>query len=107
MMRVIKVEKNGCMPCKKLDKILSELGIDIENAIEHYNIDEREDYGFVEEYDITSTPTLVKIKADGSYEKLIGIVHTKQEFKDFLELENTNISNPVTVNCCENGCCSL
>ena len=45
-MRVIKVEKNGCMPCKKLDKILSELGIDIENAIEHYNIDEREDYGF-------------------------------------------------------------
>ena len=50
MMRVIKVEKNGCMPCKKLDKILSELGIDIENAIEHYNIDEREDYGFVEEY---------------------------------------------------------
>ena len=25
MMRVIKVEKNGCMPCKKLDKILSEL----------------------------------------------------------------------------------
>ena len=95
------------MPCKKLDKILSELGIDIENAIEHYNIDEREDYGFVEEYDITSTPTLVKIKADGSYEKLIGIVHTKQEFKDFLELENTNISNPVEVGCCKDGCCSL
>lgn len=80
-MRIIKFERDCCIPCKKLDRILEKLNIEVE----HVNVDEDEN-NLAEKYNILSTPTLVKIK-DCSFETLSGVQHTVSEFKEFCEIE--------------------
>ena len=103
MLKLIKVEKNGCMPCKKLDQILSNLQID---NVEHKNIDEEDCSQLIEKYNIESTPALIKIHDDNLFDVLHGINHTMSEFKAFLELESGEFHDSKQTGC-ENGCCSL
>lgn len=102
MARIIKFEKNGCMPCRKLDAILSTLGVEVE----HKNIDEEDCSELIEKYNIVSTPTLVKIIDDNNFAILCGVTHTTSEFKNFLEIDDYTVTNPVSVNC-SNGRCSV
>lgn len=82
MTRILKFEREGCMPCKKLDMILNKLGIEVE----HWNLDTYESDGDINLYQLSSTPTLVRINNDGSFDKLTGIQHTTSEFKEFCEV---------------------
>lgn len=82
MTRILKFEREGCMPCKKLDMILNKLGIEVE----HWNLDTYESEGDINLYQLSSTPTLVRINNDGSFDKLTGIQHTTSEFKEFCEV---------------------
>lgn len=105
MARIIKFEKNGCMPCKKLDAILDKLGVEVE----HKNIDEEDCSALIEEYGIVSTPVLLKIIDENKFSALHGINHTMSEFKEFLEVEDAEAKtpvNPIYANC-SNGMCSL
>lgn len=109
-MRIVKVEKNGCMPCKKMDEILKKLNVEVE----HINIDEisaEELQNIKDEYGIMSTPVLLKIENENRFSMLNGINHTMDEFREFLGLneqsEITQQINPNYVNCCSNGYCSL
>lgn len=81
-MNIIKFEREGCMPCRKLDKILQSLNVEIE----HKNIDTENCEDLINRYNITSVPTLVKIKEDG-FETLHGVNHSISDFKKFLEIE--------------------
>lgn len=82
-MRLIKFEKNGCMPCRKMDSILKKLNVEYE----HFNIDEEENADEeVAKYGIISTPTLIKITENG-VEKLNGVQYTTDEFKKFCEIK--------------------
>lgn len=101
-MRIIKIEKNCCMPCKKLDSILNNLGVEVE----HKNIDEEDCTEIIEKYGIMSTPVLVKILDDNSFKTLAGINYTMNEFKSFLEIDEYQVDKAVGVGC-ENGNCSL
>ena len=102
-LRVIKFEKNGCMPCKKMDAILNKLGVEVE----HINIDEGDYEHLIEKYGITSTPTLVKIYDESLFGVLRGVNHTTQEFKDFFSDTYTEDTTSPVQTGCENGCCSL
>lgn len=82
MTRILKFEREGCMPCKKLDMILNKLGIEVE----HRNLDTYESDSDISLYQLSSTPTLVRINNDGSFDKLAGIQHTTSEFKEFCEV---------------------
>lgn len=103
MLRLIKIEKNGCMPCKKLDQILNSLKVD---NVEHKNIDEEDCSEMIEKYNIMSTPALIKIYDENLFDILHGVNHTMSEFKAFLELENGEFKDSEQTGC-ENGCCSL
>lgn len=81
MTKIIKFEREGCMPCRKLDKILQSIGVEVE----HKNIDLEDCEKEIQEYGIMSTPTLVKI-SDNGFEKLTGIQHSIGKFKEFLEV---------------------
>lgn len=80
-MKFIKFERSGCIPCKKMDKILQSLNVEVE----HKNLDIEECDDLLAKYNISSVPVLVKIK-DDKEEILYGINHTIEEFKRFLEL---------------------
>lgn len=80
-MKFIKFERSGCIPCKKMDKILQSLNVEVE----HKNLDIEECDDLLAKYNISSVPVLVKIK-DDKEEMLYGINHTMEEFKRFLEL---------------------
>lgn len=102
MFEIIKFEKNGCMPCKKLDMILDKFNVEIK----HKNIDEEDCSELIEKYNISSTPTLLKIVDEDKFFILPGINYTMNEFKEFLEVEDSKVQSNNTVGC-ENGNCSL
>ena len=80
-MKIIKFVKNGCMLCRKMEAILSKLGVTYETI----NLDEVDNASeLIEKYGISSAPTLVKITENGN-EFLSGI-HTVSEIKEFFEV---------------------
>ena len=43
---------------------------------------------------------------DNNFAILCGVTHTTSEFKNFLEIDDYTVTNPVSVNC-TNGRCSV
>lgn len=81
MQEVLKFEKEGCIPCKKLDKILSQLDVDVR----HIDIEDNENQDLLKDFGIQSVPVLVKIDSENMMiDKLYGINHTISEYKEFL-----------------------
>ena len=107
MSKFIKFEKNGCMPCKRMDMILKQFDVEYK----HFNVDENDYTKELEEYGIKSVPALLKIEDDGSHSVLLGINHTKAEFRNFLEIGTMPIMASVDattdIDHCANGVCSL
>lgn len=74
-MRILKFESPTCGPCRKMDSILQKLGI----TVEHINA--LENVPLCKEYEISTLPTLIKIKDNGKVEKLAGMqTPTKIEY---------------------------
>lgn len=82
-MRFIKFERSGCIPCKKMDKILQSLNVEVE----HKNIEVENCDDLLQKYNISTVPVLVKLKEDDTFKCLYGIQHSLNEFREFLELE--------------------
>lgn len=105
-MKFIKFEKDGCMPCRKMDAILTKLGLEYEKV----DVEDEASAELLTTYSIFSTPTLVKVLPNG-FEKLIGVQHTSDEFQDFCGLSTSEDvaeeSDMEEGSCCKDGVCSF
>ena len=102
-MRIIKFEKDGCMLCRRMNNILSDIGASYETI----NLDEVDNaQDLISTYNIKSTPTLVKI-SDKGIQSLSGI-HTLKEIEEFCEVSTSKEDSNVFEGFhCENGVCGV
>lgn len=73
-MKVIKFYSPTCGPCKVLEKNLSTAGIEHDSV----NVIESSNSGLLDIYNVTSIPTLVVVKEDGSFKSYNGILSVEQ-----------------------------
>lgn len=102
-MKIIKFEKDGCMLCKRMDKILSDIGA----SYEVINLDEVDNaQELINKYNIKVTPTLVKLSEDKS-QSLSGF-HTLKEIEEFCGCSSSNVNESALKGFhCENGMCGV
>lgn len=101
-MRIVKFEKNGCMMCKRMDKILT----DAEIHYETINLDEVENaQELIKKYEIKVAPTLVKVQTNG-FQSLSGL-HSAKDIKDFCEGTSGVDEHSFGEFHCENGVCKV
>lgn len=79
-MKILKFYANWCVPCKKLDQVLT--GFDTV-PIEKINIEERSDY--VQKYQIRNVPTLILVDSEGQELKRFQRVISKEDLSTRLQ----------------------
>lgn len=82
-MKILRFTAKWCTPCKSLEKLLQEIGVD-GKQIEVLDIDQT-DRSILMQYGVRSVPTMIKIDENGHVLGALVGLHDRQKLTDWIK----------------------